>query len=69
LSDPLSQWPAFADAVRTRLDAGRLAYRDQSFAREPAELIAELQQECLDLAGWGFILHQRLEAMRRALAG
>ena len=68
MSDPLAQWPAFADSVRARLDAGRVAYGDQSFTRDPAELIGELQQECLDLAGCGFVLHQRLEAMSRALA-
>jgi len=30
--------------------------------------VAELRQEALDLAGWGFILYQRLEVMRAALA-
>jgi hypothetical protein len=26
-----------------------------------------LQQECLDLAGWGFVLHERLQAAQQAL--
>jgi hypothetical protein len=65
--DPLDAWPAFAESVRKRLEAGRAAYGDKSFARPPAELVAELQQEALDLAGWGFVLWCRLEAMRGEL--
>ncbi len=67
MADPLQSWPAFESAVRTRLDAGRLAYGDKSFSAEPATLVAELQQEALDLAGWGYVLWCRLEAMRLAL--
>lgn len=67
--DPLRAWPAFAVAVRERLEAGRKAYGDASFERQPAELIGELQQEALDLAGWGFVLWCRLEAMRLAAQG
>ena len=62
--DPLAAWPAFAESVRKRLEAGRAAYGDKSFERPPAELVAELQQEALDLAGWGFVLWCRLEAMQ-----
>lgn len=67
-SDPLSNWGAYAGAVRSRLDAGRIAYGDRSFADHPAALLTELEQEALDLAGWGFILWSRLCAMRAALA-
>jgi hypothetical protein len=66
-ADPLAVWPAFAEAVRARLEAGRAAYGDKSFERPPAELVGELQQEALDLAGWGFVLWCRLEAMRAAM--
>jgi hypothetical protein len=62
--DPLDAWPAFAESVRKRLEAGRTAYGDRSFQRPPAELVAELQQEALDLAGWGFVLWCRLEGIR-----
>ena len=57
-------WPAFILAVRARLDAGRRIYGDRSFERPEAELLTELQQECLDLAGWGFVLWTRLERLR-----
>ncbi len=63
-ADLLDAWPAFADGVRRRLETTRAVYGDTSFARPPAELFAELQQEALDLAGWGFVLWRRLEAMR-----
>ncbi len=66
-SDPLARFPDFASAVRHRLELGRADYSDASFARDPGELIGELQQEALDLAGWGYILFCRLEAMREAL--
>ena len=66
-AEPLLRWGDFAEAVRERLEKGRIEYQDRSFTSEPAELLAELQQEALDLAGWGFVLWHRLEAMSRAL--
>lgn len=68
MTDPLHSWPAFAAAVRARLEAGRQAYGDRSFDRPPTELLGELQQEALDLAGWGFVLWARLEALRERAA-
>lgn len=62
--DPLSNWPAFASAVRSRLDAGRAAYGDRSFTLNPADLVREVQAELLDVCGWSYILFQRLEAIR-----
>jgi hypothetical protein len=67
-SEPLDVWPTFAELVRRRLEKGRATYGDRSFDSDPTELIGELQQECLDLAGWGFVLFCRLEAMVRALS-
>ncbi|MEO7032738.1 MAG: hypothetical protein ABI548_02820 [Polyangiaceae bacterium] len=64
--DPLDAFDGFVREVRDRLEAGRAAYGDRSFARPPVELVGELQQEALDLAGWGFVLWCRLEAMRGA---
>ena len=67
VSDPLALLPAFEFAVRARLDAGRVAYGDKSFSADPKLLMQELQQECLDISGWGFVLWSRLEAMRVAI--
>lgn len=63
MHDPLDTFAAFSAAVRSRLDAGREAYGDRSFSADPAVLIGELEQECQDLAGWGFVLWTRLETM------
>jgi hypothetical protein len=50
--------------VRARLEAGRATYGDRSFERSPSELLRELEQEALDLAGWGFVLWHRVRALR-----
>lgn len=67
--DPLGRWPAFMQAVRERLEAGREQYGEESFARDPDELLGELQEEALDLAGWGFVLWQRIELLRERIDG
>jgi hypothetical protein len=54
-------------AVRARLEAGRAAYGDLSFSAAPDALLGELQQEALDLAGWGYVLFERIERIREAL--
>ncbi|HEX9621809.1 MAG TPA: hypothetical protein VF989_16805 [Polyangiaceae bacterium] len=59
---------AFVRLLGDRLEQGAREYGDRSFAAEPAVLVAELQAEALDLAGWGFVLFRRLERMRAALA-
>jgi len=64
--DPVDDFPAFIEAVSERLEKGREAYGDTSFSRPTTELIEELQQECLDLAGWGFVLWCRLQQIKSA---
>lgn len=62
--DPLDAFDGFVAKVRERLEAGRAACGDRSFDRPTAELVGELQQEALDLAGWGFVLWARLETLK-----
>lgn len=64
MTDPLDDWPAFVAEVSARLETGRAAYGDRSFAADPSALVAELEQEALDLAGWGYVLWCRLRVMR-----
>lgn len=66
MTDPLARYPEFTAAVGERLEAGADAYGDRSFSLSPASLVAELEQEALDLAGWGYVLWHRLERMRAA---
>lgn len=54
---------AFVHAVAGRLEKGRREYGDSSFARPPTELARELQDEALDIAGWGLILWLRLRRL------
>ena len=67
MTDHLKPWPAFVEAVRLRLAKGQREYGDHSFSADPKVLINELQQEALDLAGWGYVLYRRLESMRLSL--
>lgn len=56
----------FFSAVEQRLEAGQRAYGDKSFSRDPSELLGELEQEALDLAGWGYVLWCRVRAAKAA---
>jgi hypothetical protein len=58
----------FIRALTQRLDAGAQAYGDCSFSRSPDALLVELEQEALDLAGWGYILWSRIQRARAAAA-
>ncbi len=57
----------FFAALRERLKAGAVTYGDKSFARESAALLVELEQEALDLAGWGYVLWRRVRSLRAAV--
>lgn len=61
------EWNVFKTAMQAKLEAGEQAYGDASFSKTPDSILAELQAECLDLAGWGFILYTRIEKARDAL--
>lgn len=57
---------AFFAELDAKLDAGARQYGERSFERPAPELIAELQAEALDIAGWGWILWDRLERLKVA---
>lgn len=57
----------FFAALRERLKLGAAAYGERSFSRDPAELLVELEQEALDLAGWGYVLFVRLRRLQAAV--
>ena len=65
-ADTLGRFGEFHRVVRERLEAGRREYGDASFSKAPAELLEELSQEALDLAGWGYVLWCRIEAAKGA---
>jgi hypothetical protein len=65
----LEAWPAFMAELRARLEQGKATYGDRSFMRPPVELLGELEQEALDITGWGFVLWYRLRLLRQRAEG
>jgi class 3 adenylate cyclase len=55
----------FITQLRERLQAGEIEYGDVSFDRPLVEVIGEMQEEVLDIAGWGFVAFVRLEQLKR----
>jgi hypothetical protein len=58
---------AFISAVASRLQAGEGEYQNRSFARPPAELAGEIEEELEDVAGWAFILWCRIARLREIM--
>lgn len=61
-----NRYADFFAALRAKLDAGAKQYGDASFARPTAEILGELAAEALDLAGWGFVLWERIRRLQAA---
>ncbi len=61
------QWPVFTEAVLSRLNVGAESYGDKSLDAGPARLISEVQQELLDVMGWGFLLWAKMQAIQAKL--
>jgi hypothetical protein len=57
------RWREFTAAVGDRLAKGQRAYGDASLRARPAVLARELEEELLDVAGWGFLLWLRVRAL------
>lgn len=65
--EAISTFDAFTAQVRSRLDRGRQDYGDSSFDRPLGDVLRELSEEALDIAGWGFIVWARIERLKRTL--
>lgn len=55
----------FVKDLDKKMLKGFKEYGDGSFSRDPRELMGELQQEAIDLAGWGMILWVRLNELKK----
>ena len=55
---------AFIERLRVRLEVGARQYGDSSFRRPPGELLSEIQDELVDVAGWGLVLWTRIARLR-----
>jgi hypothetical protein len=51
----------FFARIRGRMEKGNDSYQDRSFSADLIKLANEVQEEVLDIAGWGFILWRRIE--------
>jgi len=50
----------FFTAVREKMEVGQREHGDGSLDRNPSELIEEMMEEAVDVAGWGAIAWMRL---------
>lgn len=57
------EWPAFVAALQERLERGYHAYGDDSFDCLTTDLMEQLAEEALDLAGWGLVLWARIQSL------
>jgi hypothetical protein len=64
----LRRFSIFTKAIHARLENGRPIYGDSSFERQPQELLEEIRQELLDVAGWAFIMYERLNELDQRMS-
>lgn len=57
----------FFEKVRRRLEAGAREYGDSSFNGSTINTIEEIEEELLDVVGWGYILWTKLNRLRGAI--
>jgi hypothetical protein len=50
--------------LRERLVVGAREYGNKSFEKTNNELLKEIQEEILDVAGWSYILWEKIERLR-----
>ena len=48
-----------------KLKRGQDTYGSSSFQKSDNELLTELQEEAVDLAGWGYVLYAKIEGLKR----
>lgn len=58
-------WPEFSEALMARLEAGNRTYGDASFEKSGAELCGEMEEEALDIIGWGFLEWMKIRELRK----
>jgi hypothetical protein len=60
-------WEKYFQVLEKRIEAGAIEYGDKSFDKSVSSLIGEIQEEILDIAGWGYILWEKLERLKKTL--
>lgn len=68
IGTPGTDLAEFVEAIEKRLEIGAREYADRPAAtRPPLELVDEIAQELVDVAGWSFLLWCRIEGLRERL--
>jgi len=62
------QYGVFTEAIHARLMQGAVDYGDVSLDRPTDELMAEAEQEALDIPGWGFFIWTRIQRLKAITA-
>jgi hypothetical protein len=60
--------PIFREAMLSKLQVGAEQYGDASLDKPLSALLAEVQAETVDIAGWGLLLWDRCERMKVKVA-
>lgn len=61
-------WREFLGKVESRLQQGYEEYGDSSLRAPPAALAGEIEEELLDVMGWGFMLWLRMRSLAARVA-
>lgn len=59
-----AQWREFVGRVEKRLEQGAKEYGDASLKAPPKALAGEIEEEILDIVGWGFLLWLRMKTVK-----
>lgn len=68
MNDDLTPFSRFTRDLYSRLKKGQEEYGDESYGKHPLDLIREIKEEALDIAGWGYLLYQRLERLEHKVS-
>ena len=61
-------WLQFNETMTRRLSEGHREYGDGSFERSPRDLLSEIEEELLDVVGWGYIMWCRIQELSQHIA-
>lgn len=59
-----NEYQEYFQQLYDKLKKGQQEYGNISFSRPGLSLIVEIQEECIDIAGWGYILWKKLENLK-----
>lgn len=62
-----SDWDEFTSKVYDRMVVGEKEYGDASYSLAAKEVIGELEQEALDIMGWGYFLWKKCKQLEERL--